>query len=203
MANFFRSVLSSARAILQRKTVTPTTSVQVITPDSGYDGLEQVTVNAISATSVSPSSSGTYFSSGLKNMTSSGYAYSSRPSQQSGYMSSGTTLWSDSPSSQSVGTKTLSNGSFSSYEWLEFVFKHGNTSYTEQSIVWARNTDFMKSGMTDGQPGGVVGSFRMSSGAYLRRVYYISNTSFGLMGESTGNNSRCILIKVVGHNIYP
>ena len=47
MANFFRSVLSSARAILQRKTVTPTTSVQTITPDSGYDGLEQVTVEAV------------------------------------------------------------------------------------------------------------------------------------------------------------
>lgn len=47
MANFFRSVLSSARAILQNKTATPTTSVQVITPDSGYDGLAQVTVNAV------------------------------------------------------------------------------------------------------------------------------------------------------------
>lgn len=47
MANFFRSVLSSARAILQNKTATPTTSVQTITPDSGYDGLEQVTVEAV------------------------------------------------------------------------------------------------------------------------------------------------------------
>ena len=59
MANMFKSVLASARAILQRKTVTPTTSVQTITPDSGYDGLEQVTVAAINLQSktVSPSTS--------------------------------------------------------------------------------------------------------------------------------------------------
>lgn len=34
---------------LQNKTVTPTKSTQYITPDSGYDGLYQVTVNAIPA----------------------------------------------------------------------------------------------------------------------------------------------------------
>jgi hypothetical protein len=34
----------------QNKTVTPTTSQQVISPDSGYSGLGTVTVNAISPT---------------------------------------------------------------------------------------------------------------------------------------------------------
>ena len=49
---------------LQSKTVTPTKSVQNVTPDIGYDGLEKVTVNAIPNEYIVPS--------GTKNVTSNG-----------------------------------------------------------------------------------------------------------------------------------
>lgn len=45
MGNVFKSVLASARAILQSKTVTAGTDPLTISPDSGYDGMSQVTVN--------------------------------------------------------------------------------------------------------------------------------------------------------------
>ena len=47
--------------VLQSKTVTPTTSTQVITPDNAYDGLSSVTVNAAQASD---------FVSGTKSITS-------------------------------------------------------------------------------------------------------------------------------------
>ena len=55
---------SSGSISLQTKTVTPTTNQQSVTPDSGYDGLSSVTVNAIPSQYIIPS--------GTKSITANG-----------------------------------------------------------------------------------------------------------------------------------
>lgn len=54
---------------MQTKTVTPTTSQQTVQPDSGYDGLSHVTVNAIPSEYIIPSGSETKTANGTYDVT--------------------------------------------------------------------------------------------------------------------------------------
>ena len=54
---------------MQTKTVTPTTSQQTVQPDSGYDGLSSVTVNAIPSEYIVPSGSETKTANGTYDVT--------------------------------------------------------------------------------------------------------------------------------------
>lgn len=74
------ATIPNAEPTLQTKTVTPSTSAQTVKPDSGYDGLAQVTVNAMpNATQATPSIS--VSSSGL---------ITAKATQTAGYVSAGT-----------------------------------------------------------------------------------------------------------------
>lgn len=90
----------------QSKSVTAGTTTTTVTPDNGKL-LSSVSIAPTPSTNITPSSSGTQFSAGLNNMSSSGWAYSSKPS--GGTIQTKTLA---TPSSGGQGTFVLSDSDY-------------------------------------------------------------------------------------------
>lgn len=119
---------------LQEKTVTPTESQQVVTPDSGYDGLSQVTVGAIQTEeqTVTPTTaeqevtptSGSYLTKVTVSAIPSDYVDTSDADAVAGDMLAGTTAYVNG--AKITGTIPTYNGEI--YSIIENPLNGGRTS---------------------------------------------------------------------------
>ena len=174
---------AAATPTLQEKTVTPSTSAQSVTPDSGYDGLSKVTVNAMAtATQATPSVS--VNSSGL---------ITASATQTAGYVSAGTKSGTKQLTTQAAKTVTPSKSSQTAV--ASGVYTTGTVTvaaipneYITTTDANAASGDIMKDKTAYVNGSKVTGSFTIDS--EINTVdSLVSQIATALQGKAAGGGS--------------
>jgi len=157
---------------------------------------------ASSPTSVTPSSSGTYFTSGIKKMSSSGYAYSSQPTTVTT-----TPLWTNSSPNGTFAAQTITlSSSMANYDEIKITFQ--GPVVTEYPNTTSYNV-FPVSLITASQNANanfcaILGGYRRTNAQRIRRVTFVSNTQISISlayminSNDSGANNMIVPTSVVG-----
>ncbi|MBO7430407.1 MAG: hypothetical protein J6U56_05275 [Spirochaetia bacterium] len=159
-----------------------------------------------SYSSVTPSSSGASFSSGMVKMDGNGYAYSSRPSSGYNYgWNSSTLLWNNGSSTSSFAAQTITlSQAFTNFRYIRIVFNAATSKTTQASIIVTKE-DLQNSLWSDNTKPLVSFSGRAPSAnaQFTRRIVYVSATQLQItdcyqFGAATTNNSSTIPLYIYG-----
>ena len=186
-------------AIKNYSTKTPNdSSPPSLTKDYFYKAGANGYLVSNSPTSVTPTTSGASFSAGLRYMSSSGYAYSSKPS--SGLTE--TQLWSNSSPSSAFGAQTINLSSIIGYyTYVKIVFRASTTDSATKSLIFpvleASYTDTFNSGNMS-YCINYYGSYNACRRFIFPTTSTMQFTACNQLGGSSTTNNCCIPQKVYG-----
>lgn len=202
MSNVFRSdKKSSGGANLQNKSVTATVAAQTVLPDSGYDGLSEVTVNPQDHTATHELVTTNHPANNPLDL---GANHNVRyiPIQVGEGTFQETTLWENSsPTASFSGQAVTLSDDITNYDYVR-IYWNNNTSSSENASIIVPTDIMAMSGAVAGSIQITLGS-RTSVDNRVRIVRYSSDTDLIIgdnrsVGEAGGNNNGIIPIKITG-----